>query len=198
VRGFFEVEGAADDPELKEVRLTDLPWEPALQRADEIQTGFVRALATRDRGEQDRQFDELDRDYLQWNATADAQYRKFPQLFKEDRAAASRWIGEAMAMSLRPWYRQRRMAEDRTRVRRDLITVGLALAAFRHERGEYPAALSELAPKYLPAVPLDAHSDDQFVYVRLAKDKTRLTSWGTNRTNDAGSGYNDDQSVELR
>ncbi len=197
VEGFFEVPGGKDAHPL-DMDLSKIQWELAHKRADELQNQIVRALSIRDREEQQSQFKKLDEAHAAWDATANAKTGQLADAINKDPAAASRWIGESMAMALRPRYWQRRLTDDRARSRRDLVTIGMALIAFRREQGEFPAALSQLAPQSLPTIPMDAHSDAPFHYVRLAKDRARLVSWGVNRIDDAGSNYNDDQTVELR
>lgn len=197
VEGFFEVPGGkAAQP--SDMDLSKIQWELAHKRADEIQNQIVQALSVRDRNEQQSQFKKLDEAHAAWDATADAKTGQLADVIDKDPAAASRWIGESMAMALRPRYWQRRVADDRARSRRDQITIGMALIAFKHEHGEFPSALPHLAPQSLPAIPVDAYSDAPFHYVRPAKDRARLVSWGANGIDDAGSNFNDDQTIELR
>lgn len=44
--------------------------------------------------------------------------------------------------------------------------IGLALAAYRADRGAFPAKLDDLAPNYLPAVPRDPHTNRALHYRR--------------------------------
>ncbi len=194
---FFELPNQKDPPTGKRP-LPEIDWARALQSADHIQDRFVRALQTGDRAAQGALFDELDRDYEAWKASDDAMIRKFADPAHQEVKAVSRWIGETMAWSLRPWYRQRRMSDDRAQVRRDLITIGLGLTVFRSEHGEFPASLSELAPNDLPEVPTDAQTDRSFTYLRVKPDHARLTSWGANQTEDAGGSYSDDHILNVR
>jgi hypothetical protein len=198
VEGFLEVPAVKDQDALKAVNLKDLPWDLAVKRGDEIQDKIVQALAVRERDPQVRLFEQLDREYAAWEESSPTGFEKLAGTIETDPVAAARFIGEEMAWSLKPNYWQRRHSEDRTRVRRDLIALSLALTIHRHERGGYPATLSELVPRYLPTIPRDAHSDALFHYVRSDADHARLTCWGANRRDDAGQEYNDDLSIGLR
>lgn len=40
-------------------------------------------------------------------------------------------------------------------LKRTLASIRAAIAAFQKENGRYPSALQELAPKYLPRIPVD-------------------------------------------
>jgi len=51
-------------------------------------------------------------------------------------------------------------------MRRRAIVVMLALSAYKHEHGEYPATLEGLVPDYLGEVPLDAFTHGPFGYTR--------------------------------
>ncbi|MBI3865102.1 MAG: hypothetical protein HY290_24780 [Planctomycetia bacterium] len=198
VRDFFDLpqpEAAANGAE---GRLPTIDWKLARERADEIQNRIVQALETRDRQRQNELFDQLDRDHDKWDETSDDTTKELAANFAKRREAASRWVGETMARSLRPLYRQRRISDDRAAVRRDMVLVGLALVSFQRDHGEFPASLAHLAPRYLQAVPDDSYSDAPFAYVRESKDRARLISWGPNRGDDAGKTFNDDQAIELR
>ncbi|HSV14918.1 MAG TPA: hypothetical protein VLI90_11700, partial [Tepidisphaeraceae bacterium] len=73
------------------------------------------------------------------------------------------------------------------RVQRRLTQVALALAAFKAEHaGTYPAALDELSPQYLPAVPSDLFLDKPLIYSRTNMGYA-LRSVGPNMTDDGGA-----------
>lgn len=198
MRDFFEVNRDNEAPELDQIRVKDLPHAAALNRADEVQDGFVHALSLRDRRQQVEAFQKLDREYEEWMNTADAKTVEVLKTLDKDRDAVSRWMGETIAFSLRPWYWQRRLADDRVRIRRDMVTIGAALVAYQRDHGKYPAELAELAPGYLTGIPNDAHSDQPFVYEQSPEAGIRLVSWGGNQKNDAGQTYNDDLLLQLK
>ncbi|MFO0918043.1 MAG: hypothetical protein U0872_06975, partial [Planctomycetaceae bacterium] len=171
-----------------------IDWTLVFQRADEIQDQVVRALRTDARSEQEPLFAELDREYEAWNSSVDALARKFAVPEQQDVKVVSRWIGENMARSLRPWYRQRHMSDNRMRIRREMLVTGLKLAAYRGDHGEFPASLANLAP----SEPADATPDCPITYVRENPHLVRLISLGGNGIDDAGSAFNDDQTLTIR
>ncbi len=83
---------------------------------------------------------------------------------------------------------------ESARMQTHLARVALALAAFRAERGAYPASLAELSPAYLPDVPADAFVEKPLAYARTA-DGYALYSAGPNMTDDGGAG--DDVAVRV-
>ena len=140
----------------------------------------------------------MDVDYKLWEETQDSRLKVIAETIDKDLDDASRWVGETMAMSLRPLYWQRRATDDRADARRDLLRIGLALVAYRGDHKEFPAALGALAPKYLKEVPIDAPVDGPFQYKVFSKDHVVIATLGTNRVDDAGKPYNDDTILELK
>ncbi len=198
VAGFFEVPGQETVPPSEIPDLSTLKWDLALQRADEIWDKIVKSLATKDRAEQDKLFAELNAQYEKWAEDDDADPRKFTELLKKDPVAASRLIGENMAMALRPFWWQRRLTDERARVRRDLVRLGIALARYRADHSEYPASLTELAPQYLPTIPVEAHSALPFTYKRESNGEALVLSTGANLKVDSNSPFSDDHSIRLK
>jgi len=70
---------------------------------------------------------------------------------------AEAWSGIDRRETDEKWY-----FASRTKVR--LAAIELALQAYQQEHGAPPKSLSELAPGYLPEVPLDPHIDAPFHY----------------------------------
>ncbi|HVF11092.1 MAG TPA: hypothetical protein VNA16_09835 [Abditibacteriaceae bacterium] len=66
-----------------------------------------------------------------------------------------------------------------------LALTRLALHAYRKDRGRYPAQLSELAPRYLQAVPSDPFAAGPLQYARSGP-RYRLWSVGPDGRNDGG------------
>jgi hypothetical protein len=192
---FFTVANQKDLPPVEKRPIPAVKWDLVLKRADLIQDQIVQALGTRDRKEQSDKFVQLDQLYAKWQTASDANTLRFAEAKVGDIDAASEWIGETMAMSLFPVYRQRRATEDLAVIRRELIVVGLSLVLYQREQGEYPSGLSDLVPKYLSAVPQD---DAVLSYVRDAKDQCHVISLGVNRHHDAGRFDNDDHRIELK
>jgi len=89
---------------------------------------------------------------------------------------------------------------DEVRMERSLVLVGMALAAYRAERGEYPAALSDLSPAYLKAVPPDIFTDKPLKYRRVGAGCI-VYSLGSDMKDDGGkqdNGLGPDLVVEVK
>jgi len=67
-----------------------------------------------------------------------------------------------------------------------LLETRLALRAYRLQNGGYPASLDELAPRYLPKVPVDPFSNNQPLKYRTVGVKYGLYSIGPDRVDDGG------------
>lgn len=102
---------------------------------------------------------------------------------------AGKALGRALVARLLPAVDKSALAEDRARVRGDLVQLGFALAAYRVGFGEYPATLDALVPKYCSEVPPDRFSGKPLHYVRQA-DGFLLYSVGKNAKDDGGRGGN--------
>lgn len=81
-------------------------------------------------------------------------------------------------------------SHDRTEQIHTNLQIAFALAAYKRDRGVYPAKLDELAPKYLPSVPRDIFSAKALIY-QLADKGYRLHSVGVNGKDDNGHEHND-------
>lgn len=75
---------------------------------------------------------------------------------------------------------------EKARAELQLARVALGLAAFKADRGAYPATLADLSPAYLPDVPTDPFTDAPFVYART-EGGYRLYSVGPNMKDDGGT-----------
>ncbi|MEX1097541.1 MAG: hypothetical protein WED34_15960 [Planctomycetales bacterium] len=107
-----------------------------------------------------------------------------PNLRQTNGEHAAALMLESLAPSLSAAY----TAEDRATMRFDLTQLAFALAAYRAERGEYPAELVQLAPRYVPKVPKDLFNDEPLKYYR-ANDRYLLYSVGPNGKDDKARTY---------
>ena len=107
------------------------------------------------------------------------------ELLGDPRAAVTRRIGDILIALLMPALTTVMNAEDRAVMQSELLQVGFALAAYRAERGKYPAALEDLAPAYLAAVPSDLFVDAKLRY-RAEDGGYLLYSVGPNGSDDGG------------
>ena len=68
---------------------------------------------------------------------------------------------------------------------RDGVLVGIALEMYHRQNGSWPASLDELAPRWLPAVPVDRITGEPLGY-KLVDDRPVVYSIGVDRDDDGG------------
>jgi hypothetical protein len=197
-KGFFETGSPEDLEQLKQILNTENYFKLALEAADAQQDKMVQLLSIRPHAELFEQIAISNAEFEKWSAADTEDAPGFAELVKKDPEAAARSVGESIAMALRtnPW--QRRHTDDRARMRHEIVTVCLALVAYKARHGEFPEELAALAPEIIPEVPVDVHSEKAFDYQRRAPEHVVIVSLGSNQVNDAGAIYNDDLIVELK
>jgi hypothetical protein len=107
------------------------------------------------------------------------------------RRRASEKIGEVFVGLMLPAISAMFQAEARTETHDDLLRIGLALARYKSEHGDFPEKLEQLAPDMIPVVPTDAFAGTPFVYTRRSEGYL-LYSFGANQTDEGGKGYDQD------
>jgi hypothetical protein len=101
-------------------------------------------------------------------------------------------IGDHLMALLLPAVEKVQMAHDRAEQTYRNLDVAFALAAFRADRGRYPAKLADLAPKYIPAVPGDLFTGKPLIFKPAEKGEGYLFySVGPNGRDDEGRWYDD-------
>ncbi len=84
---------------------------------------------------------------------------------------------------------------------KDMERVALAMVAYRAEKGAWPKELKELAPGYLPTVPVDVFSGKDLIY-KLQDGGYIIYSVGVNGLDEGGQGKEpgrpDDIAIEGR
>jgi len=112
------------------------------------------------------------------------------------RRALTEAIGSPLLALLIPSYSTCSDAETRTLIRGDLVSIGLALAAYRAEHNEYPESLDALVPDYLPAIPQDRFRDAAFNY-QHTPEGFQVYSVGPNGTDDGGRSVTADSTDDI-
>jgi hypothetical protein len=112
------------------------------------------------------------------------------------RAIASEWMGKMLLGLLFPASQAAQEAEDRMNMHADLVRLAFALAAYHADHGAYPAALSDLVPKYAKELPKDIFNNDGELRYAREGDGFLLYSLGTNGKDDGGKGYDDRKNNE--
>jgi hypothetical protein len=113
----------------------------------------------------------------------------------EVRRARSRQVGRAFLVAFAAELATQLNVDDRATMRFELTRLALALAAYRADRGSYPATLADLTPKYLFSVPKDIFNGSQLHYSPKS-DSYLLYSVGINGKDDAGRSYDDRKNDE--
>jgi hypothetical protein len=188
-RGF-----ARDDGDLfTEVFLDGIDWDPALRVTNRWVDRFVTMLRVPDRPERVRQTERFTADLTELKKRNEEPGRLGKAVLAADdrKKASGLAIGEIFAALFMPAAHKAQDAADRAHQAHANVTVAFALAAYRHDHGRYPAALADLAPKYLGTVPGDLFSGDGLIY-KPEKDGYLLYSVGVNEEDDDGRGPDDD------
>ena len=86
----------------------------------------------------------------------------------------------------RPIFSHVPLSVTDSRTQNALLTVALALRAYRLEHGTYPASLDALVPSYLPAVPDDPFALSSLLHYRRTKQSYVLYSVGPDGKDDGG------------
>jgi hypothetical protein len=90
-----------------------------------------------------------------------------PESHKKDSVPEKgRYLGRRLAVLMMPDAKNALLQEDRARVRADLVSAGLALAAYHADVGHYPDSLGDLVPKYCREQPLDPFTAKPLRYQR--------------------------------
>jgi hypothetical protein len=100
-------------------------------------------------------------------------------------------IGDVLLGLLIPAVQKVQEAEDRNAQMQQNVQVAFALALYKKENGKYPAALADLAPKYLAAVPGDLFSGKPLLY-RLEGAGYVFYSVGQNGKDEGGQWHDDE------
>lgn len=74
---------------------------------------------------------------------------------------------------------------ERVLVKRDAVQIAIGLELYRRKTGAYPQSLADLAPKYLPSIPLDP-CDGKPMRYKLVDGRPLIYSIGTDLKDDGG------------
>jgi hypothetical protein len=90
-------------------------------------------------------------------------------------------------------------ADDRRNARDAIVETALAIEQFRFDHGRIPSSLAELAPEYLPAVPMDPCApDDELIYITHPGEAYVLYSVGHDGVDNGGTSERDDVIFQVR
>jgi hypothetical protein len=172
--------------------LEETDWAPALQNVNRWYDRLAATLRVKDRRLREKLLDLMEKDLKGLKKEATGLGGMAGLLLGGDVGkTVGKRISNIMIGLMTPAFRKVQNAADRSEQVQANLHVAFALAAYRSDRGGYPAKLDELAPKYLTAVADDLFSGKPLIY-RPAKDGYLLYSVGENGKDDGGQWFGDD------
>ncbi len=124
------------------------------------------------------------------DSTKDWKSLVFSMLGSPSKAISER-VGGVILMFVLPGIHACVDAEDRATMNFELNKLAFALAAYRVDRGSYPAKLEELKPKYVAEVPKDIFANDGPLHYEVKDGGYLLYSVGVNGRDDGGKRIED-------
>jgi hypothetical protein len=193
--------GKSEKPTKEELRgLSMIDWAPALRNGNQWYDRMVAALRHKDRAGRKKALDAIERDLREKRMEAmrpenlvQLLKAKFPPDKVADKDVAKEIgtaIGNVLITLLMPATTKVQDAHDRVEQGQRNVRLAFALAAYKSDRGRYPAKLDDLAPKYLATVPDDIFSGKAPIY-RRDDDGYLLYSVGPNGKDDEGRWFDD-------
>lgn len=92
------------------------------------------------------------------------------------------WSGRALAREWMGYHRDSIPKQWRTEARFDALRLLVACHGYRAEHGDFPAALADLVPSWIPALPKDPFTDADFLCRREPDGTIRIWSVGPDYT----------------
>jgi hypothetical protein len=183
-----EIDGQKPTPEERQA-LDMIDWEPALRNVNKQYDRMAAAMRLKDRADREKELDTIERDL----EALVKKNRDLNKLLKEKAPGKviGQEIGDVLLALLAPAIRKVQSASDRAEQVERNLHLAFALAAYRADTGRYPEKLSELAPKYLSAVPGDLFSGKALIYKPSEKGYL-CYSVGPNGKDDGGRWFDDD------
>jgi hypothetical protein len=167
----------------------NLNWDLALRNANQVYDRCVAAARMTDRDARAQKFDQI-----AWDVAKARQEVEDLDLIQKVSMGPKRrgeTIGHIVIAMFLPAVEKVYGAIDRCEQTQRNLHLAFALAAYQRDHGKYPAALSDLAPKYSDKIPDDLFSGKPLIY-RPAGDGYLLYSVGPNGQDDEGRS-NDDE-----
>jgi hypothetical protein len=186
--------GKMKKPDKDELRaLEKIDWRPALVNGNRWYDRLVAALAEKDRAGRTKAFARIEADLkgLKEDVTGQETLMRLLLLSDPPDQTIGKVIGDVLVTLLMPAVHKVQDAHDRAEQIGRNTQIAFALAAYRRDRGRYPAKLDDLAPKYLARVPGDVFSGRGLIY-RPEEKSYLLYSIGANGKDEGGRWYDDD------
>lgn len=169
--------------------------DPAFHSVQRMYDRFEAAGKIAPRKAQFLELKKIEEEFQAWRAEGLAGVGNAANPEEEQRAAAQ-LLGRMLAHQVHADYATHRFSEKlQEQTHRDFAQIALAMAAFRAERGTYPAALTELAPKFLPQLPPAPFSGESY---RLAAKPTGYVLFMDRVNKEDGSGQSEPAALNLQ
>lgn len=165
-------------------------WDHVLRLGNSWYDRMDNAYGKPTRAERQAAFRKIDEDIRKLAVSAKDWKSLGLAMLVDRRSAISERIGQMFVALLLPAVSTVSNAEDRGAMKFDLTKLAFALAAYRADRGAYPARLADPVPKYVAKVPSDIFSAAELHY-RLEDGGYLLYSVGGNGKDDGGKGMDD-------
>jgi len=178
-------------PELVKA-LEKIDWEQALRSVNQWYDRVSAALRLKDRADREKEFDKIGADLKALTESLSKQDLAKLVLDNEKPKEAGKAVADALIAKFPPTAsRNVQKSFDRCQQMDRNLQVAFALAAYRSDKGSYPAKLDDLAPKYLTSIPDDLFSGKSLIYRQTEKGYL-LYSVGPNGKDDEGRSGEDD------
>jgi hypothetical protein len=189
--GKNDMELAALDLILDAARDAEVDWNVALRMGNRWFDRLVDAVRKPTHTERMRAVEEADRELQRLLKAVNE--KKLPDQWLPDdpRKLRSGLIGAACLALYAPSMESPVVCRDRDSMRFEVTKLAFAVAAYRADRGSYPATLAELLPQYLAEVPKDVFNNDSDLHYTRQGDGYLLYSVGQNGRDDGGKGFDD-------
>ncbi len=169
---------------------TPIDWDIILRMGNSWFDRIAHAYRKPTRAEQRESLRKLDEDLRKLKKTAADAKSLDKAMLDNPRKALSERLSRVLLSIFFPDVMIHAQFEDRVIVRFELNELGFALAAYRADRGAYPAKLADLTPKYIVKAPEDVFNDSELHY-RLEGKGYLLYSVGVNGKDDGAKSYED-------
>jgi hypothetical protein len=169
--------------EAPRIGLLSANWNQALRDGNKWHDRIIGATRITNYIDRKQALDAIESD-LRLLETTKAKDLRFRNLLS--RQSRSEVFSANFVSRMMPNFHAVMRSQDLANTLLDLIRVAAALAVYRAEQGEYPAALDALVPNILVELPTDLYTIQPFRYKR-AEDSYLLYSVGENGIDDGGS-----------
>lgn len=196
-KAFEALTGPGGDNALAGIALRSIDWNIPLKMANEWMDRHVEAAQIEDPKLRAEANARIEADLVALAAEAKEPWGLASALLSRRRASEK--AGQVFVALFMPALTSVSQAESRAMTMESLIRIGLALAEYKEEHGEYPVALADLAPKYLASIPADAFNGAPLIY-KQRPDGYLLYSIGANALDEGGKTHDenrDDWKIEI-